>query len=96
MRGERRGNSSIVGMHKNIMVEAEDPEQEVDKHERGNSAMETTPKVTVLCNLGALLYKIKCKWETQLNRTALRVEGEQEIVFFFLMFTGPCIIFIVE
>ena len=45
-RGERQGNSAIVEMHKNKMVEAEDPEQEVDKHERGNSTTETTPKVT--------------------------------------------------
>ena len=62
-RGERQGNSPIVEMHKNITVEAEDPAQEVDKHERGSSTPETTPRsqVTDLCNLGTLLYKIKCK-----------------------------------
>jgi hypothetical protein len=65
-------------MHKNITVEAEDPERKVDKHERGNSTPETTPRsqVTDLCNLGALLYQIKCKWEKQLHRTELRLEGK--------------------
>jgi hypothetical protein len=48
MRGEVEGKSSIVEIHKNVSVEEEDPEQEVDKHERGNSTPETTPgsKVT--------------------------------------------------
>jgi len=59
-RGEGEGNSPIVEMHKNIRVEAEDPEQKVDRHERGNRTTETTSRsqVTDLCNLGALLYKI--------------------------------------
>jgi hypothetical protein len=71
--GEGEGNSPIVEMHKNITVEAEDSEQEVDKHERGNSTPEAThrSRVTDLCNLGILAYKIKCKWEEQLNRTEL-------------------------
>jgi hypothetical protein len=70
---EGEGKSPIVEMHKNIAVEAEDPEQKVDKHERGNSIPEATHRsqVTYLCNLGTLAYKIKCKWEEQLNRTEL-------------------------
>jgi hypothetical protein len=65
-------------MHKNIMVETEVPEQEVDKHKRGNSTPVTTPRsqVTDLYNLGALIYKIKCKWEKKLNGTELRLEGK--------------------
>jgi len=46
MRGERQGNSAIVEMHKNISVVAVDTEQEMDKHEQGNSTTEITPKVT--------------------------------------------------
>ena len=76
--GEGEGNAPIVDMHKNITLEAEDPGQKVNKHERGNSTPETTPRsqVTDRCNLGTLLYKIKFKWEKPLNRTELRLEGK--------------------
>jgi hypothetical protein len=36
------GKSPIVEMHKNITVGAEDPEQEVNKHERENITPEAT------------------------------------------------------
>jgi hypothetical protein len=44
--GEGEGNSPIVGMHKKMTVEAEDPEQEVDKHEQGNSTPGNYSQVT--------------------------------------------------
>jgi hypothetical protein len=43
MRGEEEEKSPIVEIHKNITVEAEDPEQEVDKQERGNSMRSYSP-----------------------------------------------------
>jgi hypothetical protein len=40
--------------------------------------MRTVKNATEQRNLGALAYKIKCKWENQVKKAELRLAGEQE------------------
>jgi len=65
MRGGRRV-SSIVEMPRNAEVKRLAPEQQMAERQRGHGTQEDTVKnPTEQRNLGALVYRKKCKWKSQ-------------------------------